>query len=262
MNASRLNRILRDILAQHADGLRSRGAVDRREFARMMSMGIIAPLLAACSAPGGDLATRFLRGAEQTNTRLERWLLRTANGTDRVPVGVAVAGEAFPSYFISPQVPVWNADMMGPWVLRVDGAVRTSLTLSWDDVRRLATRTHTVHHYCVEGWSAVARFNGIPFTTLVRLAQPLTDAPYVDFSSFDNNYHESWDVESAVHPQTMVVVGKEDQPLSPMYGAPARIHSPVKLGYKNTKYLTRITFLPARNGGYWSDRGYEWFGGT
>jgi DMSO/TMAO reductase YedYZ molybdopterin-dependent catalytic subunit len=152
--------------------------------------------------------------------------------------------------------------MYGEWALKVDGAVRTPLTLTADDVRRLATRTQTVHHYCVEGWSALARFNGIPFTELVRLAQPLSSAGYVNFASFDNNYHESWDIESAVHPQTLVVVGKEDQPLSPMYGAPARIHSPVKLGYKNTKYLTTITFMTAPNGGYWSDKGYEWFGGT
>lgn len=262
MNASRLYRTLRDVVAQRADVLRSRGTLDRREFARVLTVGTLAPLVAACTAPSGDLARRFLTGAERTNARLEQWLLRTAKGSDRIPAGVAVAGEAFPAYFISPKVPRWNADMMGAWMLRVDGAVRTPLTLSWDDVRRLATRTHTVHHYCVEGWSAVARFNGIPFTTLVRLAQPLTGAAYVDFSSFDNNYHESWDFESALHEQTMVVVGNEDQPLSPMYGAPARIHSPVKLGYKNTKYLTHITFMPARNGGYWSDRGYEWFGGT
>jgi DMSO/TMAO reductase YedYZ molybdopterin-dependent catalytic subunit len=259
---SRIFRIVRDVVAHRADVLEARGEISRREFARVLSIGAVAPLVAACTAPGGDLSRRFLSGAEKTNTRLERWLQRTARGTDHVPRGVMVAGNAFPAYFISPQVPQWNTDMYGEWTLTIDGAVRTPLTLTRDDVRRLATRTHTVHHYCVEGWSALARFNGIPFTDLVRLAQPLPGAGYVNFASFDNNYHESWDIESAVHPQTLVVVGKEDQPLSAMYGAPARIHSPVKLGYKNTKYLTTITFMTAPNGGYWSDRGYEWFGGT
>ena len=262
MNHTRLFRVVRDIVASRADVLEARGQITRREFARVLTVGAIAPLVAACTAPSGDLARRFLSGAEKNNTRLERWLLRTAHGTDHAPRGVAVAGDAFPSYFISPQVPRWNADMMGEWMLRVDGAVETPLVLSLDEVRRLATRTQTVHHYCVEGWSAVAKFNGIPFTALVRLARPLPHAGYVNFSSFDNNYHESWDIESTVHPQTMVVVGKDDAPLSPMYGAPARIHSPVKLGYKNTKYLTTISFMPAPNGGYWSDKGYEWFGGT
>jgi DMSO/TMAO reductase YedYZ molybdopterin-dependent catalytic subunit len=84
----------------------------------------------------------------------------------------------------------------------------------------------------------------------------------VDFQSFDDDYHESWDIESATHPQTLVVYAKDGAALSPAYGAPARVHSPVKLGYKNTKYLTAIVFLPERNGGYWSDRGYEWYGGV
>jgi DMSO/TMAO reductase YedYZ molybdopterin-dependent catalytic subunit len=60
----------------------------------------------------------------------------------------------------------------------------------------------------------------------------------------------------------MVAISKDGQMLSPRDGAPARVHSPVKLGYKNTKYLTRITFMPNANGGYWSDLGYEWYGGT
>lgn len=262
MNPTRLIRVVRDIVAQRAEGLTQRGEMDRREFARVLTIGAIAPLVAACNAPDSALAKRFLSGAEKNNLRLEQWLLRTARGTDRVPRGVAVAGEAFPSYFISPNVPVWNPDMGGPWTLTVNGAVRNPLTLTYDAVRQLATRTHTVHHYCVEGWSALARFNGIPFSELARLAQPLPTAGYVDFQSFDNHYHESWDIESTMHPQTLVVVGKEDKPLSPMYGAPARIHSPVKLGFKNTKYLTTITFMSQPNGGYWSDEGYEWFGGT
>jgi DMSO/TMAO reductase YedYZ molybdopterin-dependent catalytic subunit len=65
-----------------------------------------------------------------------------------------------------------------------------------------------------------------------------------------------------MHPQTLVAYGMDGHLLTPGHGAPARVHSPVKLGYKCTKYLTRVVFMPARNGGYWSDQGYEWFGGT
>ena len=67
---------------------------------------------------------------------------------------------------------------------------------------------------------------------------------------------------SALHPQTLIVYGQDGAPLGPAFGAPARVYSPVKLGYKNTKYLTRILFLPEKNGGYWSDQGYEWYGGV
>ena len=69
-------------------------------------------------------------------------------------------------------------------------------------------------------------------------------------------------LDSALHPQTLIVYGMDGYLLTPGHGAPARVYSPVKLGYKNTKYLTRIVFMPKANGGYWSDIGYEWYGGV
>jgi len=97
---------------------------------------------------------------------------------------------------------------------------------------------------------------------LAKMVGMMPDAEYVDFKSFDSGYHESWDIESAMHPQTLVVYGHEGRLLEPGYGAPARLHSPIKLGYKSTKYLTQIVFLPYRTGGYWSDQGYDWYAGT
>ena len=114
----------------------------------------------------------------------------------------------------------------------------------------------------MEGWNARAEYQGVRLSDIAKVVQPLSDAAYVDFQSFDSDYHESWDIDSALHAQTLVVYAMDGRFLSPGYGAPARVHSPVKLGYKNTKYLTKILFLPERTGGYWSDRGYEWYGGT
>ena len=122
--------------------------------------------------------------------------------------------------------------------------------------------TQRVNHYCVEGWTAVAEWSGTRVSELARAAGVQPQAKYVDFSSFDADYHESWDIESAMHPQTLIAYAMDGQMLEPAHGAPARLHSPVKLGYKNTKYLVRVTFMAERNGGYWSDQGYEWYGGT
>jgi DMSO/TMAO reductase YedYZ molybdopterin-dependent catalytic subunit len=121
---------------------------------------------------------------------------------------------------------------------------------------------YRLDHFCVEGWTAVATRTGVRLADIARLAGVQPEARYVDFESFDNDYHESWDIESAMHPQTLVVYAQDGHYLNAAWGAPARLYSPVKLGYKNTKYLTRIMFLPTRNGGYWSDRGYEWYGGV
>ena len=119
-----------------------------------------------------------------------------------------------------------------------------------------------MNHYCVEGWTAVETWTGVPFTALASLVRPSPDAHYVDFQSFDDDYHESWDLESAMHPQSVIAYGLDGKMLEPAHGAPARFYSPVKLGYKNTKYLTKVVFMPKANGGYWSDQGYEWYGGV
>ncbi len=261
-SARALGRRVEDAVVEKAEHLLARGAVSRRGFLHLLGVGALAPVLAACNAQGTPGMRRWLKAVGKQNERFERWLLAQSDAVDRVPAGLRTAGRAFPSYFVSAQVPRWDHTAMGPWALEVDGAVRRPLRLGLPDLMRLATRTQRVQHYCVEGWNAAVEFQGVPLASLLRMAQPAREAAYVDFASFDSGYHESWDMESVMHPQTLVVLGKDGAPLSAAYGAPARVHSPIKLGYKNTKYLTRITLMPAPNGGYWSDKGYEWFGGT
>jgi DMSO/TMAO reductase YedYZ molybdopterin-dependent catalytic subunit len=220
-----------------------------------------AGFLTGCNSRGPKWARGALEFAESQNEKVEGWLLRH-DRMDRVRAGARDAGRAFPRYHISEQVPLWDPAARGGWALEVSGAVRRPLTLPLEDLGRLPLVTQRVNHYCVEGWTAVATWSGVRVSELARLVEPLPDAGYVDFESFDAGYHESWDLESALHPQTLVAIAMDGRPLDPGHGAPARLHSPIKLGYKNVKYLTRVVFLPRRNGGYWSDRGYEWFAGT
>src|SRR5438445_102710 len=91
--------------------------------------------------------------------------------------------------------------------------------------------------------------------------RPLAAARYINFVSFDADYSNGWDLASALHPQTILAYGMNDNPLPPAHGAPLRLYSPVKLGYKLTKYLVSMTFTDRRPGGYWEDQGYPWFGG-
>lgn len=234
--------------------------MDRRKFLLASGSALSAAMMAACDSKGPAGARPLLRWAERRNESVERVLMRHTSMDP--PESRALAGRALPSYFISPRVPVWNAEARGPWTLEVAGLVRRPLRLRMEELTRVPHVTQRVNHYCVEGWTAVTEWTGVRVSTLARLAGVLPDAEYVDFESFDAGYHESWDVESAMHPQTVVAYGHAGAPLTPAYGAPARLHSPVKLGYKNVKFLTRIVFLPKRNGGYWSDKGYEWYGGT
>ena len=242
-------------------GLVNAAALSRRGFFRVGSTSLAMALLAGCDSKGPDGARKLLDFATRRNEVVERWLLRHT-AMDHARASAVNAGAQFPSYFISKVVPTWDAAANGPWMLEVAGLVRTPLTMSLAQLMALPRTEQRVDHFCVEGWNAVATFGGVSMREIAKLAGPLPGAGYVDFASYDDGYHESWDLESTMHPQTMIVLAKDGQLLSPAYGAPARIHSPIKLGYKNTKYLTRITFMTERNGGYWTDNGYEWFGGT
>ncbi len=239
----------------------SRLTIGRRSFLLASSTSLAATWLAACGSEGPDSARRLLSYASRKNESVERWLLRHT-AMDHARSGAATAGMKFPSYYVSPTTPIWDPAVRGAWTLEVSGLVRRPLRLTLEELRHMPSKRQRVNHYCVEGWNAVAEFWGVPLAEIAKAAEVDPQAKYVDFASFDDNYHESWDLESATHPQTLVVYAKDGMWLPPAYGAPARVHSPVKLGYKNTKYLTKIVFMPARNGGYWSDRGYEWYGGT
>jgi DMSO/TMAO reductase YedYZ molybdopterin-dependent catalytic subunit len=234
-------------------------SIDRRRFLSLSAAGASAALLAACEA-NPRRAASLLAFAERKNETLERGLFRH-NEMNIVSARAPLAGDAFPKYFIADHVPLWDPGANGPWRLEVSGAVRRPLSLSLEELTRLPSITQKVDHFCVEGWNARATWTGVRVSDLARLAQITPDAGYVDFAGFDESYHESWDIDSAMHPQTLVVYAQDGHYLNAAWGAPARVYSPTKLGYKNTKYLTKIVFMPTRNGGYWSDFGYEWYGG-
>jgi DMSO/TMAO reductase YedYZ molybdopterin-dependent catalytic subunit len=248
------------VLERAVESARASGKFERRDFLRLGALSLGGALLTACNSDGPKWASRWLALAERKNETVERWLF-SHRSMNRGSPGAFLAGNKLPSYFVSDTVPKWDYTT-GPWSLAISGAVKKPLTLSFSDLLGLRKQRQRIDHFCVEGWTAVEILTGVPMTEIARLVEPTPDAAYVDYQSFDADFHESWDIESALHPQTIVAYAKGDMLLTPAYGAPARVHSPIKLGYKNTKYLTRIVFMPERNGGYWSDLGYEWYGGT
>jgi DMSO/TMAO reductase YedYZ molybdopterin-dependent catalytic subunit len=108
----------------------------------------------------------------------------------------------------------------------------------------------------------VASWDGVRLSEIAGVAGADPRARYVEFRSFDAGYYSSWDAESALHRQTILAYGMNGELLPREYGAPVRLYSAVKLGYKMVKYLTDVVFLPEKTGGYWEDRGYEWYAGV
>jgi DMSO/TMAO reductase YedYZ molybdopterin-dependent catalytic subunit len=202
--------------------------------------------------------TGFLGVMERVNERFQRALYDPDRLAPELPESAESLPGDFPMYKIGDEYP---APPEG-WALRVGGLVARPVTLAADALARLPRTRTRVRHHCVEGWSAVASWDGVRVSELARLVQPDARVRYVEFRSFESGYYSSWDLESALHPQTILAYGMNGQPLAREYGAPLRLYSAVKLGYKMVKYLSEVSFLPVRTGGYWEDRGYEWFAGV
>jgi len=146
--------------------------------------------------------------------------------------------------------------------LTVDGEVSHPMQISMADIQKLPFTSMVIRHVCVEGWAAIVQWGGVRLQDLAKLVQPKNGVRYVYFQSADG-YYESWDIASVLHPQTLMAYQKNSQPLSIENGAPLRLASPVKLGYKQSKWVTQITFATDLMSmkGYWEDQGYEWFAG-
>jgi DMSO/TMAO reductase YedYZ molybdopterin-dependent catalytic subunit len=233
--------------------------IDRRSFLRLSAGAGTASLAAACGWDGGNAVRPALLDVSRFNDWVGEKILfsprRLAKQYD-----VAERSARLPSYFISRTTPMLKDPRA--WRLRVEGLVRTPLSLSLDDLRALPRATYTVKHHCVEGWTAIATWHGVPVSAIAERCGMLPQARYVRFDSFDDAYSNGWDLASAMHPQTILAYAMNDNPLAPAHGAPLRLYSPTKLGYKMTKYLLSVTFTAERPGGYWEDQGYPWFAGV
>jgi DMSO/TMAO reductase YedYZ molybdopterin-dependent catalytic subunit len=234
-------------------------STDRRGFLRLAAGAGPAALAAACGWDGGNAVRPRLLDVSRLNDWMGEHiffspsrLAKTYSPTERAPL--------LPSYFISATTPMLRDP--AAWRLRVDGLVAQPLDLSLEELQRMPRTSYTVKHHCVEGWSAIASWHGVPVSTIVERCRPAAAARYISFLSFDADYSNGWDLASAMHPQTILAYGMNDNLLSPAHGAPLRLYSPTKLGYKLTKYLVRMTFTDKRPGGYWEDQGYPWFGGV
>jgi DMSO/TMAO reductase YedYZ molybdopterin-dependent catalytic subunit len=199
----------------------------------------------------------LLGAGDAVNQHVQSGLFRRSRLAPSTAAREQTAIDDFPEYFVSPSVPRAPAN----WVLRVGGMVKQPLQLGVDDLTRMSRSEVRVRHHCVEGWTAVASWQGVAMTDIAARAGADARAGFVEFRSFDDGYWSSWDRASALHRQTILAYGMNGQPLAPGHGAPLRLYAAVKLGYKMVKYLTEVNFLPAATGGYWENEGYEWFAG-
>ena len=164
-----------------------------------------------------------------------------------------------------------EAEGFANWTLSVGGLVANPMALTLAAIRALPQRTQITRHDCVEGWSAIGEWTGPQLSAILETAQVLPEARYVVFRCADtlggSVYYESCDLDDAFHAQTIVAHQLNGDPLPVINGAPLRLRLERQLGYKHAKYLTGIDLVASLDGieggegGYWEDRGYQWYAG-
>ena len=154
------------------------------------------------------------------------------------------------------------------WRLQISGTEKSPnapLTFSLGDIKKLPAQDIAINFKCIEGWSRIMNYKGARFTDFIEangLFSDIKNLPeYVAMTTPDEEYYVGLDVESATHPQTLLVYEMNNAPLKPEHGAPLRLLIPVKYGIKNLKRIGNINFTNERPKDYWAERGYDWYSG-
>ena len=147
------------------------------------------------------------------------------------------------------------------WSLTVGGAVQKPGEYKLSQVQALPRVRQNTRHICVEGWDVIGRFGGARLSDFFALVGADTTARFITVKCADD-YYESLDMATALHPQTLLCYEMYDRPLTREHGAPLRLQIPTKIGYKQAKYLTELKVTNVTEKvGYWEDQGYSGFYG-
>jgi DMSO/TMAO reductase YedYZ molybdopterin-dependent catalytic subunit len=248
----------------------------RRLFFRALA-GAATVLVAGCDKLSRtEWFPKFLSNTEVFTRKAQRFVMPRKSMAQEFPESERSPefrsnGTGMPN---STQYKALAAGGFAAYRLEVGGLVEKPAAFSLTELRALPSRTQITRHDCVEGWSAIGKWKGVPLTALLERVLPTAAARYVVFHCADpmerdgtSPYYESIDMDDAYHPQTILAYELNDATLPIPNGAPIRVRVERQLGYKHAKYVMRIELVDSFDkiaggkGGYWEDQGYEWYAG-
>ena len=232
--------------------------IERRIFLRHgLSLGALA-LLAGCDVTEAESVQKTLWAMSRWNDRVQDWIFDPGKLAPEYPESSITRPFPFNAYYGEDKVPRIET---AAYKLEVSGLVREKKPWTLPELAALPQVSQVTRHICVEGWSAIGKWTGVPFRVfLERIGADLT-ARYVGFKCADD-YSTSIDMPTALHPQTQLTLGFDGGGLPAKYGYPMKLRMPTKLGFKNPKHIAAIFVTNSYPGGYWEDQGYNWFSGS
>lgn len=234
-------------------------SLERRGLIRGgLSLGSLA-LLTGCDLSTHSGVDAALWSIMHIDDRVQAWLFDKNRLATTYPESEITQPYRFNAFYEDWQV----RPVPDHWQLAVSGRVADKTPWTVEKLRGLPQAGQITRHICIEGWSQIGQWSGVPLGVfLQRVGADLT-APYVSFKCFDG-YSTSIDMASALQAQTILALDFLDKPLTPEWGAPVRLRIPVKLGFKSAKNVEAIevTDRLEKQGGYWEDQGYNWFSGS
>lgn len=234
--------------------------IDNRRFNRIKRRELLklAPVLAI----GAFAIPKFQEPLLRTGLGFSDWvsarLFRSRHLATTFPDSEVVPFEKFPLNGYDVEDPGVDLDK---WTLNVSGAVQKPGAYKLNQFQSLPRVRQNTRHVCVEGWDVIGRFGGARLSDFLHMIGADTTSRFISVQCADD-YYESLDMATALHPQTLLCYEMYDRPLTREHGAPLRLQIPTKVGYKQAKYLTdlKVTNVLDRVG-YWEDQGYSSFYG-
>ncbi|EPC00988.1 molybdopterin-binding protein [Litchfieldella anticariensis FP35 = DSM 16096] len=247
----------------------------RRRFLTNSLLATSAVLLAGCDRLSrSDTMSRLFDAGEALTQRAQRLLAsRESLAREYAPKDIAPTFRA--NGTTNPQNEAYRrlaANGFRDWRLTIDGLVERPQTFSLDELKAMPSRTQITRHDCVEGWSCIGQWTGVVLGDLLAQVGVRDEARFVVFHCADryhgtDPYYESLDMLEAYHPQTLLAYDLNGTDLPIANGAPLRLRAERQLGYKMAKYVMRVELVESfahlgrGRGGYWEDRGYQWWAG-
>jgi DMSO/TMAO reductase YedYZ molybdopterin-dependent catalytic subunit len=223
---------------------------------RGLSLGGLA-LLSGCDLSTHSGVDEALWRVMRFDDRVQAALFSRQRLAKTFPASAVTKPFRFNAYYEEYQVRETPPD----WRLELAGLIDDKAPWTIDRLRALPQETQVTRHICIEGWSQIGQWSGVPLHAFLRRIGADLKARYVAFTCFDG-YSTSIDMPSALHPQTILTLDFLGKPLAPEWGAPVRLRIPTKLGFKSAKNISSIIVTNTYPGGYWEDQGYNWFSGS